>query len=34
MSHHDQSSGKTDVADNLAEIQSNINAACEAADRD
>lgn len=34
MSSHDQSSGKTDVADNLAEIQSNINAACEAADRD
>ncbi len=34
MSHPDLSSDKTDVANNLAEIQSNINAACAAATRD
>ena len=34
MSSHDLSSDKTDVAANLAEIQSNINAACDVADRD
>jgi pyridoxal phosphate enzyme (YggS family) len=33
MSSHDLSSDKTDVAANLAEIQGNINAACDAADR-
>ncbi|MBC08300.1 YggS family pyridoxal phosphate-dependent enzyme [Thalassospira sp.] len=33
MSSHDLSSDKTDVAANLAEIQSNINAACDAAGR-
>ncbi len=34
MSSHDLSSDKTDVAANLAEIQSNINAACDVAGRD
>ncbi|WP_044829877.1 YggS family pyridoxal phosphate-dependent enzyme [Thalassospira sp. HJ] len=33
MSSHDLSSDKTDVAANLAEIQNNINAACDAAER-
>ncbi|MEQ9347149.1 MAG: YggS family pyridoxal phosphate-dependent enzyme [Thalassospira sp.] len=34
MSNHDLSSAKSDVAQNLAEIQDNINAACAAVNRD
>ncbi|WP_417803522.1 YggS family pyridoxal phosphate-dependent enzyme [Thalassospira lucentensis] len=34
MSDHDLSSGNSDVAQNLREIQDNIDAACAAADRD
>ena len=34
MSDHDLSSGNSDVAQNLRDIQDNINAACRAVDRD